>query len=100
MPFVMAIIIFLWRILHRHQHLYGGNYFLYGENCLGWSRRYGGNYLQMGKSGREHYGDGCFFAEALNSLHLIARAMRRRSPSAKRANREAESGLRCNSVVK
>jgi hypothetical protein len=41
-----------------------------------------------------------FFAEALNSLHLIARAMRRRSPSAKRANREAESGLRCKSVVK
>ena len=51
--------------------------------------------------GREHYGDGCVFAKALNwRLHLAARTMRRRSLSAKRANREAESGLRCSSVVR
>ena len=45
-------------------------------------------------------GDGCLFAKASNWRHLATRTMRRRSLSAKRANREAESGLRCKSVVR
>src|ERR1700682_5885336 len=108
MAFLMATISFLMAgIFWRISNLYGENHialwrklFWYGKNYLG-SITYGGNYLQRETlGGLEHYGDGCFFAKAFASLCLISRATRWRSSSAKRANREAESGRRCSSVVK
>src|SRR5882672_10837813 len=103
MPFAMAIIVFLWRILKSHManiaSPYGENYFAMAK--IVWVVEKG-NYHQRATllSSLEHYGDGCFFAKAFNSFRLISRAMLWRSASAKRANREAESGSRCSSVVK
>src|SRR5258707_1006241 len=101
MPFVMAIMDFLMANIASPSPSIWRKIFCYGEYYLGWLRTYGGNCFHMAiLFSREHYGDVCLFAKASNWRHLAARTMRRRSLSAKRANREAESGPCCSSVVK
>ena len=98
--------------LGRHAFAYGDNNFLMADIRSVMAKitsRYGENYSGMAKTLWRAISNGerwrfmataAFFAEAFAVLCLSSCAMRRRSSSARRANREADSGLRCSSVVK